>query len=69
MGEQTKERGKKMMQYVPQAELGSHQLTLTTQTHEELHKLRDNWTTHHHVIGFRDVDFKLKPSTLVVTLI
>lgn len=25
--------------------------------------------THHHVIGFRDVYFKLKPSTLVVTLI
>lgn len=25
--------------------------------------------THHHVIGFGDVYFKLKPSTLVVTLI
>lgn len=28
-----------------------------------------NLTTHHHVIGFRDIYFKLKPSTLVVTLI
>lgn len=32
-----------------------------------------NWqtkqTTHHHVIGFRDINFKMKLSTLVVTLI
>jgi len=31
--------------------------------------VRNHWTTHHHVIGFGDVYFKLKPSAVVVTLI
>lgn len=47
--------------------------TNTQHTHTEMNFLyktmRDNWTTHHHVIGFWDVYFKLKSSTLVVTLI
>lgn len=44
-----------------------------TQADTEMHFLgqtmRYNWTTHHHVICFWDIYFKLKLSTLVVTLI
>lgn len=33
------------------------------------HTTQRTTITHHHVIGFRDIDFKIKLSTLVVTLI
>lgn len=39
-------------------------------TYSNRKKAHTHWIiTHHHVIGFWDIYFKLKPPTLVVTLI